>query len=95
MKNKAIFIIQNYIDGLEKSMINNISSVFRQKSHAKSAAEELLLDILAHDETAVVNVIEGFIRRMDEYACLPHPGSYIFSIAYDTAVYLLDEIVFN
>ena len=65
---------------------------FEQRSYAKAAVEELMREIKESDAPPHV-VIENFMQKMDDYACLNSHTSYMFSIAYDMAKYILDSLV--
>lgn len=94
MREKAIKIIQQYLDELNMRRIDKYrSESFEQRSYSMSAAENLL-ELLENDNiTPPIILIEDFIGRMDDYACVSKVNSIIFSVAYDTALCILDMIL--
>lgn len=92
MKQKAIFIVQNYIRELGEPYKSLRRAHFRQKSHSIWAAEEILTRILTSGKDPI-SVVEDFARSTDQYSCIDGSASYMFSVAHDTAMDILDRIL--
>ena len=61
-------------------------------SYKKWAMDEILCAIETSD-SAPTTAVERFAALIDHYACQKHPSSYIFSIAYDMAIWVLDILI--
>lgn len=56
------------------------------------AVKEIIDEIWKSDKN-VIDTVEDFRKRMDDYACKNTKSSYIFSIAYDQATAVLDYLI--
>lgn len=65
---------------------------FEQRAYAKAAVDEIVREIKKSD-TPPYMVVEDFMKKMDDYALRNVHTSRMFSIAYDMAKYILDELI--
>ena len=92
MREKIIADIQQYIRDLDKRQIYDYRSLaFEQRSYSQFAADELLRLLENDNSTPPIMIIEDFVAKMDKYACMSTSNSFIFSVAYDTAIYFLER----
>lgn len=68
-------------------------SEFAQRSYTKWAINEIIEDIDSDRDTPPAITIENFAKKMDDLACSSRQNGWIFSIAYDTAYFVLDMIM--
>lgn len=66
---------------------------FAQESYSRWAAKELIACLEKNPTTPPLLVIEEFRDKMDRYACQNKDSSYIFSVAYDMAEYIIDLLL--
>ena len=66
--------------------------IFEQRSYQQWASKEVLKAIEEYDGNPEY-AIEDFMSKMDNYACKNPKSGMIFSIAYDTAVWMLDVVI--
>ena len=88
-----IAVIRGYISRLNNPTRNWRNSNFKQISYSKWAAKEVLKYVKEHDSIPVTIAIEEFIRKMDKYSCMNSNTSYMFSVAHDIAVDILDTFI--
>ena len=94
MRAKAIFLIREYIvNDLRDPGIDWNSMVFKQRSHAKWAAKEVLKYVIKHKELTPIEAVSNFAKLMDYYSCKNPHTSYVFSVANDIAVDILDMLI--
>lgn len=53
-----------------------------------------LLNYIKNSDERVLDAVELFRSKMDEYSCKNTSNSYIFIIAYDTATCALDALIY-
>lgn len=99
---RAVLIIQDYMLDMTLPVRDLDSKRYRpqkipwkrcnfdQKSYSRWAVKEVLRYVQEHPDKSPVSVIEEFVNLMDRYACASRKNSYIFSVAYDIAVDILD-----
>lgn len=85
-------IVQKYIRDLPEPSIYLARSHFYQRSCTKWAAEEILRTIRKRD-ISPIRAVEEFVEKMEQYACHRSESSYIFSIAYDIGIDILDILL--
>lgn len=90
MKDKSIFIIQQYIRELRQPCRKKD---FMQRSYSLWAAIEILKLVLIKNDIPPIMVVEEFRNKIDGYSLLNSKSSIIFSIAYDTATDILDNLL--
>lgn len=91
--NLAEQVITEYISNLSRPSLylgKGQKAHFKQESYSKWAAKEVLRCVKEQDNRHPIDVIEDFVRRMDRYSCLNSEQSFIFSIAHDTGMSILD-----
>lgn len=93
--NQIDLFFQNYKNSLSCPCINWKKSKFIQSSYSRWAVEELIIFIKQHSDMLVIDSVELFIRKMDEYSCMNSNSSYIFSIAHDVAEDVYDNLLSN
>ena len=94
---KALILVQQYIYNLQKlSKITThlFMQDFCQISYEKWAANELYDYIRKYPLRSPVATTEEFIAKMGMMACDPGE-TYMFSVAEDTAVDILDVLLFS
>lgn len=64
---------------------------FQQHSYQKWAVTTII-DCVEKSDKMPINEIEDFINKMDDFSCLSN-NSYMFSVAYDIGVDILDFII--
>ena len=61
------------------------------RSYEEWALEELIRYICENDKGSIIDRVEEFRKKMDDYAC---KGNYAFSIAYDVTTCILDYLIY-
>lgn len=94
---EATSIIYDYISELghyrkRKILIGVEKQYFKQESYSRWAAYELIVRLKDRSKPPTM-IVEDFIRTMDSYSCVSQDSSFIFSVAKDTAEYILDLIL--
>lgn len=86
-------IVLQYYKSLKKDMDKKMTS----KNKSMKASMELwtVRQIILRTKncTDQTKVVEDFRKELDRFACIRNKGSYSFSIAYDTASYVLDMLL--
>ena len=67
--------------------------LFEQKTYAKWAIKEIIHEVWNSDKP-ILETVENFITRMNEYSMKDKKTSRIFSIAYDAAMDLYDQMLY-
>lgn len=90
---RARLLIQEYL----KESLGRISFwqgySFAQTSYAKWAATELLKCLDEKQTTPPLIVIEEFRDKMNRFSCMNRNTSYVFSVAYDMAGDIIDQLL--
>lgn len=105
-RERALLIIRDYILDLgfkEGSQFNDSGcrvrripikrKYFDQKSYSNWAANEVLLYVQKHSDMSPIEAIEEFAKKVDRYSVKNPNTSYIFSVAYDVAMDILDVFI--
>lgn len=87
---RAISVLQEYIADMPEPRKKCKKQVFLQETYSRWAAEEILKCIRENETTPPITVVEEFKDRMDHYSLMNPNSSYIFSVAYDIAMDILD-----
>lgn len=66
---------------------------FAFTSYSISAYKDILDHIEQRRNESPLTVVEEYRNRMDMYACSRSDGSYLFSVAYDVATGILDDLI--
>lgn len=66
---------------------------FSQRSYSIWAAEEVLRTIRKRKDVSPIYAVEEFVNRMEYFACKRPSTSYIFSVAYDIGIDILDILI--
>ena len=91
---KAVVIIRKNIRELERGKCYYWRSAeFARKSYTISALYNMLEYLSAHKDIPEMMALEQFKTKMNEYACINPNASYIYSIAYDTTEYIIDQLL--
>lgn len=93
MREKVITLIQAYIEELGRPCSNTNSRRFRQKVYSIWAAEEILIYVINNRRTRPDDAVEEFACKMDTYSCMGGSFSFMFSVAHDVAIDILDRII--
>lgn len=67
--------------------------LFQQQVYSIWAVDELYLELTKHPERNQEEILEDFVKRMDQYALINSKKSRMFSIAKDTALDIIDQII--
>ena len=67
--------------------------LFEQKVYTKWAIKEIIHEVWNSDKP-ILETVENFITRMNEYSMKDKKTSRIFSIAYDAAMDLYDQMLY-
>ena len=67
--------------------------LFEQKTYAKWAIKEIIREVW-NSNKPILETLEDFITRMNEYSMKDKKTSQIFSIAYDAAMDLYDQMLY-
>ena len=67
--------------------------LFEQKTYAKWAIKEVIREVW-NSNKPVLDTVENFITRMNKYSMKDKKTSHIFSIAYDAAMDLYDQMLY-
>lgn len=93
MNERTISIIKEYMQRLEKPNDNVKTSYFKQLSYSRWAVGEILRCVEKQKSIPPARVVEDFIFRMDQYSCVNHNSSFMFSVAHDIAEDILDSFL--
>lgn len=91
----AEMIIKDYITDLPEPnyRCRFKRAYFSQRSYSIWAAEEVLRTIRKRNDVSPIYTVEEFVNRMEYFACKRPSTSYIFSVAYDIGVDILDILM--
>lgn len=95
IREEQLIIVQKYIFDLQKykrKITNVYAHEFYQASYEKWAANEVYEYIKKQPKRCVIYIVEEFIEKMNNMACIPGE-SFMFSVAADTAVDILDQLM--
>ena len=67
-------------------------AVFEERSYQKWAVDEVLRAIEKSNLPPLM-VAEAFSHKMDEYACMKESSSWMFSVAHDTAEWIVNLLL--
>ena len=87
---RAISVLQEYIADMPEPRKKCKKQIFLQETYSRWAAEEILRCIQENRSRPPVAVVEEFKDRMNHYSLMNPNSSYIFSVAYDIAMDILD-----
>lgn len=87
---RVVSVLQEYIANMPEPRKKCKKQVFLQETYSRWAAEEILRCILKSESLPPVTVVEEFKNRMNHYSLMNPNSSYIFSVAYDIAMDILD-----
>lgn len=93
MDERAIFAVKDYMFDLFEPGPNWPKYEFSKRSYARWAAMEVLKCIQNHPDRTSTEIVEDFVRKMDEYSGVEHDNrndSFIFYVAHDVATDILD-----
>lgn len=91
MTNRAAeMIVRSYIQRLPAPETKIRQSTFEQCSLERWAAKEILRQLNTHPDIPPAYVIEEFTNKMEQYSVQNPHTSYVFSVAYDVGVDILD-----
>ena len=69
------------------------SQISERASYIKWSSNELIKYLAEHQDTPPLIVIEQFRDKMYDYSHLNPKGSFIFSVAYEVALYVITKLV--
>ena len=86
MYDEIMFSIIEFIAELNSPKSHWDGELFEQQCYSIWAMKELYFELAKNEEKTALNVIEDFIKRMDNYACKNKETSFMFSVAKDKVV---------
>lgn len=93
-------VIRDYFDDLY-SHADDVALKTRYENKSIEAiriyemwAIEEIIDHIKNSDKRVLDTVEEWRDKMDDYACRNTKSSYIFCIAYDTATCVLDALIY-
>lgn len=89
-------IVQTVIDEIDEypeSVNGHYLDYQEVKSCQKWALKEIMKELEWNDRIPASAIISDFANKMEEFACHDTPSSYLFSIARDMALCMLDMIL--
>lgn len=93
MYEKQISLINEYCKRIFEPKRISTKREFMQSSYSKWAAREILLYVRDNIPEPPSISVERFAKKMDSYSCKNIKTSIIFSVAYDTAMDILDMLL--
>lgn len=69
------------------------SRIAERASYIRWSSSELINCLAEHQDTPPLIVIEQFRDKMYDYSHLNPKGSFIFSVAYEVALYVITKLV--
>lgn len=90
---RAIETVRHCLRGSLTATAKRRNYSLLQESYSKWAAREILVRLIKEKETPPLVVIEQFRDKMDEYSCRNLNTSYMFSVAKDTAEWIIDLLI--
>ena len=92
-RDKAIKLIRLYKRDIDKEYCRlSLKRDLYQKYSAMWAINDLLEYVMANPNSPVILAVEAYARKMDRFSCKKSPYSYVFSVANDVAVGVLDML---
>lgn len=91
MSKRVISIIREVMDQADTDRCSPRD--LEQMSYTKWAASEILRYLNSHPNIAPISAIEDFEYKMNQFACLNRDTSYIFSVASNTADYIIELLL--
>lgn len=89
----AEMIVKDYISELPEPRYHLKKSYICQRSYSIWAAEEVLRTIRKRKDVTPIVAVEEFVYRMEYFALKRPEASYIFSVAYDVGMDILDILL--
>ncbi len=80
------------MSSLNKPYFGLSKKLFEQRCYQEWAVKEVLRAIETSDLPPYM-VAEEFAEKMDEYACLKERTSFMFSVAHDTAEWIIEILL--
>ncbi len=90
---QVIRIVQEYLDESLTKISFWQGYSLAQSSYSRWAATELLKILQDKENIPPLIILEDFKSQMDNYACMNRASSYIFSVAYDMAECIIDQLL--
>lgn len=82
--------LRDYISLLPKPSIGDSRTIFRHRSYSVWAAESILNAVENSRRINPVTIIEQFVWKFNKYSC----NHYMFAVAHDIALDILDTVCF-
>ena len=93
---RMINIIVEYMEGVPIPTASWPESQFREASYSRSAADEILKFVLAHQEWSVVRSVEefrGMVTKFMEKPTYHDDATYVFNVAYRISLDISDILM--
>ena len=85
------YTIEEYIYELQAKIIPHWDKErFKQQAYSVFTADEILRLLHEDEDRSPLVIIEDYANKMDNYACRGGKMSFLFSVAYDVAINILD-----
>ena len=92
MYDEILFAILEYINDLKQTASYWNKELFQQQAYSLWAAKEIYFRLAKNETYSPAYLVEDFANKMDDYACKRKETSFMFSIAHDVAIDILDLI---
>lgn len=92
-RNYILSAIRECADGVMESQYPFPRDLFAQRSYQKWAVDEIIKSIEESKSIPPITVLDDFIRKMNDFACRGGEGGFIFSVAYDIAIEILNIVI--
>lgn len=92
--NKTVIrLIHGYLQKLESDPIPTRIEELEYYSYSKSALKDILACLETEPELPPLSIVMEYRDKMDRFACEKPDNSFMFSLAYDVAENIIDEII--
>ena len=90
---QAIPVVQEYLKRIGDQISPCYGYTFKQESCSRWAANEILKLLKKEKDIPPLLILEKFAAQMDSFSCLNRNTSFIFSVAHDTAMDIIDNLL--
>jgi hypothetical protein len=90
---RAIEVVRHLLRTALRKTSNEKGFSLKQESYSRWAAREILILLEKNCDEPPLTVVEQFRDRMDRYSCVNIETSYKFSVAKDTAEWIIDWLI--
>lgn len=90
---RAIETVRHCLKEMLVTMEERYDYTLAQTSYSRWAIREIMVRLIKDRTTPPLIVIEQFRDQMDDYSCRNLYTSYMFSVAKDTAEWIIDLLI--